>query len=271
MTYGGKQKFRKRSSVSILDNRLIARVLAVQSLSVLGRQVGLATLAGIIAGGIVGGVGGRIAMRVTGFVAGPPLVGITTTNGNRVGDITLGGTIGVLLVGVALGVLGGLVYAVLEPWLRRFRPWQGFAFGAFLLVAAGVSVLDPVNSDFSRFGSAALNVAVFGALFLLFGILIAWVFERLPAIAAQSGTRRFVVGLGWLALLLTGALLLLSASGLGTSPDALPTLVTVGSLSVAALALWRKVTALGYAALGLLLLAGAARLVSALPVLLEGL
>jgi len=272
MTYGGKQKFRDRSSVSILDNRLIARVLAVQSLSVLGRHVGLATLAGIIAGGIVGGVGGRIAMRVTGFVAGPPLVGITTTNGNRIGDITLGGTIGVLLVGVALGVLGGLVYAVFEPWLRRFGPWQGFAFGAFLLVAAGVSVLDPVNSDFSRFGSAPLNVAMFGALFLLFGIVIAWVFDRLPAIAAQSGTRaRFVVGLGWLALLLTGALLLLSASGLGTSPDALPTLVTVGSLSVAALAFWRRVTALGYGALGLLLLAGAARLVSALPVLLEGL
>jgi hypothetical protein len=244
----------------------------VKSLSVLGRHVGLATLAGMVAGGIVGGVGGRIAMRVTGFVAGPPLVGITTTNGNRVGEITLGGTIGVLLVGVALGVLGGLVYAALEPWLRRFRPWHGVAFGVFLLVAAGISVLDPVNSDFSRFGSAPLNVAMFGALFLLFGILIAWVFDRLSAIAAQTGTReRFVVGVGWLSLLFAALLLLLSASGLGTSPDALPTLVMVGSLSVAGLAYWRRLTALGYAALGVLLVAGAARLVSALPALLEGL
>jgi hypothetical protein len=238
----------------------------------LGRHVGLATLAGIVAGAIVGGVGGRIAMRVTGFVAGPSVAGVTTTNGNRVGEITLGGTIGVLLVGVALGVLGGLVYAVVEPWLRRLRPWQGVVFGVFLLVAAGISVLDPVNSDFSRFGSAPLHVAMFAALFLLFGILIAWVFDRLPAIAAQSATRaRFVVGLGWLALLLAASVLLLSASGLGTSADALPTLVTVGSLSVAALAFWRRVTALGYAALGLLLLTGAVRLVSALPVLLEGL
>jgi hypothetical protein len=238
----------------------------------LGRHVGLATLAGIVAGAIVGGVGGRIAMRVTGFVTGPSVAGVTTTNGNRVGEITLGGTIGVLLVGVALGVLGGLVYAVVEPWLRRLRPWQGVVFGVFLLVAAGISVLDPVNSDFSRFGSAPLNVAMFGALFLLFGILIAPVFDRLPAIAAQSATRaRFVVVLGWLALLLAAAVLLLSASGLGTSADALPTLVTVGSLSVAALAFWRRVTALGYAALGVLLLTGAVRLVSALPVLLEGL
>jgi len=52
----------------------------------------VATLAGMIAGGIVGGFGGRIAMRVTGFVAGPGHVGLTTTNGNRVGEITLGGT-----------------------------------------------------------------------------------------------------------------------------------------------------------------------------------
>ena len=238
----------------------------------LGRHVGFATLAGMIAGAIVGGVGGRIAMRVTGFVAGPSVAGVTTTNGNRVGEITLGGTIGVLLVGVALGVLGGLVYAVVEPWLRRLRPWQGVVFGVFLLVAAGISVLDPVNSDFSRFGSAPLNVAMFGALFLLFGILIAWVFDRLPAIAAQSATRaRFVVGLGWLALLLAASVLLLSASGLGTSADAVPTLVTVGSLSVAALAFWRRLAALGYAALGVLLLTGAVRLVSALPVLLEGL
>jgi len=113
-----------------------ARVAAVSVLKNLGRHVGLATLAGIIAGAIVGGVGGRIAMRVTGFVAGPSVAGVTTTNGNRVGEITLGGTIGVLLVGVALGVLGGLVYAVVEPWLRRLGPWQGLGFGVFLLVAA---------------------------------------------------------------------------------------------------------------------------------------
>jgi hypothetical protein len=113
---------------------------------------------------------------------------------------------------------------------------------------------------------------MFAVLFLLFGILIAPVFDRLPAIAAQSATRvRFVVGLGWLALLLAAAVLLLSASGFGTSADALPTLVTVGSLSVAALAFWRRLAALGYAALGVLLLTGAVRLVSALPVLLEGL
>jgi len=239
----------------------------------LGRHVGLAVLAGIIAGGVVGGVGGRIAMRVTGFVSGQAVIGVTTTNGNRVGDITVGGTIGVLLVGALLGVLGGVLYASVEPWFRRFRPWHGVAFGVFLLVAAGIAVLDPANSDFPRFGSAPLNVAMFAALFLLFGPLIAWVFDRLPRLVPADGMpARFVAGLGWLALSLAAVLVYLSASGLGTNPDALPTIIIAAALLTAAVTHWRKFPSqLGYAALTVPLLAGAARLASALPVLLDGL
>ena len=251
---------------------IAARVAAVSVLATVGRHVGVATLAGMIAGGIVGGFGGRIAMRVTGFVAGPGQVGLTTTNGNRVGDITLGGTIGVLLVGVALGVLGGLFYAVVQPWAQRLRPWHGLAFGVFLLVAAGIAVLDPVNSDFRRFGSGPLNLAMFGALFVLFGIVIAWTFDRLPAVAAADGTRaRLVTGLGWLAVLLGTVLVLLAVSGLGTNPDAVPTIVVAAGLLIAATAHWRKFPALiGYAGLSLSLLAGAARLASGIPTLIEG-
>ena len=239
----------------------------------LGRHVGLAVLAGIVAGVVVGGVGGRIAMRVTGFVSGQAVLGVTTSNGNRVGDITVGGTIGVLLVGALLGVLGGVLYAPVEPWFRRFRPWHGVAFGLFLLVAAGIAVLDPANSDFPRFGSAPLNVAMFGALFLLFGPLIAWVFDRLPRLVPEDGApARFVVGLGWLALSLAAVLVYLSAGGLGSNPDALLTIVIAAALTVAAVTRWRKLPPqLGYAALTVSVLAGAARLASALPVLLDSL
>lgn len=248
-----------------------AGAAAVSGLMGLGRQVGLAVLAGIIAGGVVGGIGGRIAMRVTGFVSGQAVLGATTTNGNRVGDITVGGTIGVLLVGALLGVLGGLLYAPVEPWFRRFRPWQGVAFGVFLLAAAGVAVLDPANSDFPRFGSAPLNVAMFGALFLLFGPMIAWVFDRLPRVVPERGApARFVVGLGWLALVLAAVLVYLTAGELGTNPDAQLTIVVAAALSIAAVARWRKFPSqLGYAALAVPPLAGAARLASALPVLLD--
>ena len=239
----------------------------------LGRHVGLAVLAGIIAGGVVGGVGGRIAMRVTGFVSGQAVLGVSTTNGNRVGDITLGGTIGVLLVGALLGAFGGVLYASVEPWFRRLRPWHGVAFGVFLLAAAGIAVLDPNNSDFPRFGSALLNVAMFGALFLLFGPLIAWVFDRLPRFVPEGSTAaRFVAGLGWLALSLAAVLVYLSASELGTNSGALLTIVVAAALTIAAVAHWRNFPSqLGYAALTVPVLAGAAQLASALPVLLDGL
>src|SRR5687768_3404562 len=112
----------------------------------LARHLGIASLSGILSGILVGGVLGRIAMRVSGFTAGPALVGVTTANGNRVGDITFGGTLAlVIFVGLVSGVLGGIVYAIVEPWLGRARPWHGLLYGVGLLLTAGFTVLDPAN------------------------------------------------------------------------------------------------------------------------------
>lgn len=223
---------------------------------------------------VVGGLLGRIAMRVSGFMAGPAMVGVHTENGNRVGDITLGGTIGlVLFAGVAIGVLGGVLYASFEPWLRRFRPWHGLLFGVGLLAGAGFSILDPSNFDFARFGSAPVNVTMFAALFLLFGIATAWLVDRLRGLAVRGGTpARVVEALSWLAVLPAALLMLLTIAGLPTAQDPLPTIIIVGALSIAAVAHWRKFPLLvGYAALAVPLVMGAVRLAGGLPALLRGL
>ena len=152
-----------------------------------GRHVGTATLAGVIAGVLVGGLLGRVVMRVAGFTAGPGLVGSFTANGNRVGDITVAGTAAIVLfVGLSSGLVGGVLYAALEPWLHRLRPWHGLAYGVALLAAFGFTVLDPANLDFRRFGSAPLNVAMFAALFLLFGVGTAFLFDRLRSLIAGA-------------------------------------------------------------------------------------
>jgi hypothetical protein len=79
-------------------------------------------------------------MRISGFMAGP----------------APGGTLALILfTGLASGLFGGIVYAVVEPWLRRWRPWHGLAFGVGLFLALGLLVLDPFNFDFRRFGVAA--------------------------------------------------------------------------------------------------------------------
>src|SRR5688500_2393957 len=137
-------------------------------------HLGTASLAGLVAGVLVGGLLGRVAMRISGFAAGPSMVGARTENGNPVGDITLAGTLAlVVFVGIATGLLGGILYALVEPWLRRTRPWHGLIYGVALLAALGFTVFDPFNFDFARFGPAPLNVAMFAALFVVFGVVTA--------------------------------------------------------------------------------------------------
>ena len=238
------------------------------------RHVGTATLAGVISGIFVGGLLGRVVMRIAGFAAGPGLVGSFTANGNRVGDITVAGTAAIVLfVGLSSGLIGGVLYAVIEPWLRRLRPWHGLAYGTALLGAFGFTVLDPSNLDFRRFGSAPLNVAMFALLFLLFGVGIAWLFDRLRTVIAGTTTpARVAEALAFLALIpgaIATVLLLVSATGL--AEPLFPILVVIG-LVTAPLVLWRGLpTPIGYAALGATLLFGVARAISALPEILGGL
>jgi hypothetical protein len=233
----------------------------------------MASLAGVIAGILVGGLLGRVVMRISGFTAGPALTGVSTSNGNRVGDITFAGTLAlVLFVGVAMGLAGGIVYAVVEPWLRRARPWHGLVFGTALLLAFGFIVLEPSNFDFRRFGIAPLNVAMFAALFVIFGAATAWLFDALGAVRAGTGVAaRLVDGLAWLVLVpavILGVLLVSSAGGLG---EPITTIAIVGPLLVAAIVRWRGLPEIvGQASLVAGLLFGATRTLSGLPQLIAG-
>jgi hypothetical protein len=245
----------------------------VTSLIALARHVGTASLAGVISGILVGGLLGRLVMRIAGFTAGPALVGAFTANDNRVGDITFAGTVALIIfVGIAAGLVGGMLYAALEPWLRALRPWHGLAYGAALLATFGFLVIEPTNLDFRRFGSPALNVAMFAGLFLAFGVVLAWVFDRLHAIIAGPGrAARPVEILAFLALapgLLAVAVVSMSVTGLA---QPLFPIVFAAGLLIATIARWRRLPALiSYASFAVPMLIGAARTFGGLPELLAG-
>jgi hypothetical protein len=242
-------------------------------LTALALHVGTATFAGVIAGILVGGLIGRVVMRVAGSTAGPGLVGAFTANGNRVGDVTFGGTAAIVVfVGLGAGLTGGVLYAVVEPWLRQLRPWHGLVYGCGLLVAFGFAVLDPSNLDFQRFGSARLNVAMFAALFLVFGLVIAWLFDRLHTfILGTSAAARAAKAFALFTLIpgmIVTVLVLGSLSGLA---DTLFPIIVVLGLLIATFARWRALPApIGYAALGATMLFGALRTLSAMPQILTG-
>lgn len=237
------------------------------------RHLGTASLAGVIAGVVVGGLLGRIVMRVSGFTAGPAFVGVRTENGNRVGDITFEGTLAlVLFTGLASGLVGGVIYAVVEPWLRRARPWHGLAFGVGLFLASGFLVLDPFNFDFRRFGVAVLNVAMFAALFVIFGVVTAWLFDTVKTLrTGTSLTAQVTDAAAWFAIVpvvLAAVLIVFSVEGWFAVVD---TISIIGPLLIAAFARWRGLPEmLGYASLAVGVLLGAARTLSGLPRLIGG-
>jgi hypothetical protein len=83
----------------------------------LSKLVASAIAPGFIAGLIVGGLGSRIAMRVMALTSTDTVQGTETDFGATVGQISLGGTIFLLLAGGAIGVLGALIFLALRRWL----------------------------------------------------------------------------------------------------------------------------------------------------------
>ncbi|NNL12809.1 MAG: hypothetical protein HKO82_03870, partial [Acidimicrobiia bacterium] len=100
----------------------------------IARHSAIVGIAGVVAGVIVGGIGGRILMRISAVAAPDHVMGASTEGGNRVGEITLGGTLGLIIfVGIGFGVVGAIAFLISAPWLSRAGRWHGLAFGGFLL------------------------------------------------------------------------------------------------------------------------------------------
>lgn len=182
---------------------------------VLFRAMGIGVAAGFVAGFVAGGVGSRLAMKLVALVAGPDARGRTTENGNTIGVFS-SDTIFLLIMGASIGTLGGLLYMALRLWLARAGRWRGLAFGAVLLALGGALIIEEPNFDFTRFGIPVLNVALFAALYLVFGIIVApladWLDRRSPAIIFAEAGRLGVGGaFGIAALAALPALLVLGA------------------------------------------------------------
>lgn len=158
------------------------------------RVIGTAALSGLLAGAVAG-LASRVAMRIVGLMAGPDALGSPahavvgagrSSGGQVVGEVTFGGTLEVVLGGMFEGVIGGLLYVAFRPWLARLGPWRGIAFGLLLLLTFGALPfgVGPDRATFRRYGAPAVNVALFAALFPVFGLVVAlvadWLERALP-------------------------------------------------------------------------------------------
>ena len=172
---------------------LLNRATAARSIRVVARRawrlvrlVGIGLVAGAAAGFLAGGVGSRLAMRAVTLLAGPEHRGELTEAQAVVGEITVDGTGFLLVAGTFLGLAGGLLYLAVRPWLPGSAATRGLAFGLWLLSSLGWVVIDGDNVDFRLFVPSAVSVGLFASLYLLFGLVVATIVERLD----RGGGRR---------------------------------------------------------------------------------
>ena len=154
------------------------------------RELAIVVVGSAIAGALVGGLGSRVVMRLAALAA-PEVRGVLTENGNVVGEITLQGTVALMIfAGLSSAVFGAGAFVVLRPWLPRRTVPRGLVFGAFLLALTGAAVVDKANADFVILGDRLLNVAMFSALFVAFGLVASYAFavleRRVPPAASLS-------------------------------------------------------------------------------------
>lgn len=184
-----------------------------------GMAVGM--LPGAIAGLIAGGVGSRIAMRVMAATSTDAVQGAETDFGATVGEISFGGTLFLLIAGAILGAAGGLIFMA----IRRLLPWGGWlgglGFGLLLLAVFGRLIIDPGNVDFLILDPAVLAVAMFAAIFLLYGLMLVPTLERLEPWIRRAPPWLWIplLSIVLLPLLLTGVggLVLVAAFAMGFS------------------------------------------------------
>lgn len=189
-----------------MSARVGAVARARNDLEQVTRVLAAAGIAGVLVG-VPAGLLARLVMKLSALAAGPSGVGVHTENGNVVGALTADGTLAlVIFAGLAPVGAGAILYVAVRPWFVSVGRWRGLAFGLYLLGLAGPVGLDPFNGDFSRFGPAPLNVAMFAALFLAVGAALVPVAEG--TLARLSTGRWRLVALGLLFGVLDAGLVL---------------------------------------------------------------
>jgi hypothetical protein len=126
----------------------------------------------------------------------PDAIGALTENGNRIGDITMGGTLVVVLLGLILCALAGVLWVIVSPWIPGHT-------GVRALLTAGIAIATGTplliigrNPDFVILDHDPRVVALLVALVSLIGLSIAlldsWLDRRLPhAVTGREGPAVF--------------------------------------------------------------------------------
>jgi hypothetical protein len=169
----------------------------------LGRRAGLGVAAGALAGVVVGGVGGRLFMSLLAAL-NPQAAGVTSDDGFTMGQVTLSGTVNLLVVTTVLGAVGGLVWVAVRG--LRFGPgwWRRVSMPLGVGLVAGASMVHSEGVDFTLLEPAVLAVMLTLAVPVLAAVVVTelgdrWigtgptVWQRMPALVPWAARIGLVV------------------------------------------------------------------------------
>ena len=145
-----------------------------------GRAAG-ALVGCLVAGVLVMGFGSRLMMRVLAASSSGSVQGAITDMDAVIGDVTVGGTFGlVVFVGAGAGVIGWLIRLVARRWLPA-RSVAAGVVGAGIgagAVARGSALLDPESRDFVLLTPDWLAVGLILTLIITFGVTLGVLGDR---------------------------------------------------------------------------------------------
>lgn len=180
----------------MIEPAVVHPALATSDQSSLGRlaeplrDIARGGLAGLLTGILVAGVGGRVVMRAAALLV-PDAAGRFTENGNRIGDITVSGTLGVVLgVGLFFGLAGATVWVVVAPWLPGGVGRRAVLAIPVAVALTSVSLVQASNPDFRILRHDVATVVMLLGLVAVAGLVISlvdsWLDRRLPAANASA-------------------------------------------------------------------------------------
>lgn len=135
-------------------------------------------VAGIPVGVLVAGLGGRLAMGLLRVTSPDSVRGVTSDDGFRIGELTIGGTYSLLTLGAAVGIIGAAAYRLVAVSLIGPRLLRRFTTAAASGAVVGSLLLHADGVDFSLLKPTWLAIGLFIALPALFGWVIGPAVDR---------------------------------------------------------------------------------------------
>lgn len=200
------------------------------------RDITRGGLAGLVVGILVAGVGGRLVMRVAALLV-PAANGAFTENGNRIGEITLAGSLALIVfAGLAATVFLAVVWVAISPWL----PGRGLVRGLVAMpIAVALAAFGLVNAGNPDFVVLRHDPAVVGILLALVAVTAPamavvdhWLDRRLPRAAAAASPAGIVYSVLAVIGLALGSLLVIQSIGSGESQPLGVTVLAAGAVTL---------------------------------------